>query len=689
MFSMNLRTRLVFFFGLVIAITLLSVGVPVILSVQKTTHQNSVVYLEKSAEATIGKAQNFIERGLNMAKILSETLTNLHQLGQTERQLYDAILRQYVAQDPRIAGAWAIWEPNALDGRDSEFVNTPRSDDSGRFISYWYRSGKDIKFDISRDYDVADSYYKIPFERGQQTILEPYLYELEGENIVFTSAAMPIRINGQIVGVAGVDYRFDELITQLEGYRPFQVGSVHIFGDQGTIVIDPDMGLSGKNMIEKQLPEALQQAISQKQGGVFIHPETDNFYVYRPFRLDQTGQIWSVMLAVPGEAVYQDLANLIWQMAAIALGVGLILIVGSVFLGHVISTPIHKLTQILQKLMGQDQAEPFDRKINTYLKRKDEIGRLAKACEQFRLTLAEKKSLEHSQAAERQAQQQQKTVMLLNLSDEFEQNVGQALETVSASITALADIAHQMQNETGQSYDKANVITENTRQVSENIDSVAATCTQLSANIGDIAQRVSKGTHVADKAVMQVSDVTQRIEDLSKTGEKIGEIVSLINDIAEQTNLLALNATIEAARAGDSGKGFAVVASEVKSLATQTARATEDISSQIQAVQTETSQAVSGILEIRQVIDEMSDFLSDIAASVEQQDSAAREISRNVTEASERAEVTATEVQAVSALINNVRNYSENVAASTEETHARNQVLAKDVTDFVIHLKNA
>lgn len=689
MFSMNLRTRLVFFFGLVIAITLLSVGVPVILSVQKTTQQNSIIYLEKSAESTIGKAQNFIERGLNMAKTLSETLTNLHQQGQTDRQLHDALLQQYVAKDPRIAGAWAIWEPNALDGRDAEFVNNPRSDESGRFISYWYRSGDDIKFDISRDYDIAGSYYKMPFDRGQQTILEPYLYELEGKDIIFTSAAMPIRINGQIVGVAGVDYRFDDLITELEGYRPFGVGDVHIFGDQGTIVIDPDMGLSGKNISDKQLPEAVHQALVQKKGGVFLHPDTDDFYVYRPFPLDQTGQIWSVMLTVPDEIVYQDLVDLIWKMVVIAVAVGLILIVGSGFLGHVISSPIHKLTQILQKLMGQNQSEPFDQKINIYLKRKDEIGRLAKACEQFRIILAEKASLEQSQAEERQAQQQQKTEMLTQLSDEFEQNVGQALETVSASITALADIAHQMQNETGQSSDKAHAITENTQQVSDNIDSVAATCTELSANIGDIAQRVSRGTDVADKAVMQVSGVTERIEELSKTGEKIGEIVNLINDIAEQTNLLALNATIEAARAGESGKGFAVVASEVKSLANQTAQATEDISNQIQAVQTETSQAVSGILEIRHVIDEMSEFLSDIAASVEQQDSAAREISRNVTEASARAEMTATEVQAVSLLINNVRSYSENVAASSEETHLRNQALAKDVTDFVVHLKNA
>lgn len=217
-----------------------------------------------------------------------------------------------------------------------------------------------------------------------------------------------------------------------------------------------------------------------------------------------------------------------------------------------------------------------------------------------------------------------------DFADQFERDVKGTVESVASTSEVLERIADTMRELAASSNEKATVVSGAVDSAANNVQAVAGASTELSASINEIARQASESSTSADAAVGDAEAAGEQIHGLAEAANKIGEVVGLITDIAEQTNLLALNATIEAARAGDAGKGFAVVASEVKSLASQTARATDEISTQISGVQSATSDAVSGIGQIGNSIRDISATVAAIAAAVEEQDAATQEIARNV-----------------------------------------------------------
>jgi methyl-accepting chemotaxis protein len=332
--------------------------------------------------------------------------------------------------------------------------------------------------------------------------------------------------------------------------------------------------------------------------------------------------------------------------------------------------PLPRLAQVMNRL-ARDETDVEV----AYQQQGDEIGDMARAVQVFKDNALEKRRLERERVEQEARAATEKREAMNSLADEFEQSVAGKVTSVLDAASHLDASTQQVRQLASQTSDKSNQVSGAAEGASGNVDSVAAAAEEMSASIAEIARRASESAKVAADAVLKAETTNQTVQSLDTAAQKIGDVVKLINEIAEQTNLLALNATIEAARAGEAGKGFAVVANEVKTLASQTTKATEEISDQINAMQQATSEAVAAIATIRGVIGQVNESTTAIASAVEEQNAATQEIGRNVQSA-------ASDTQRVSSTIAEVRTASEQTMTAIQQAVAAIEGLNGDATDL-------
>ena len=295
-----------------------------------------------------------------------------------------------------------------------------------------------------------------------------------------------------------------------------------------------------------------------------------------------------------------------------------------------VGRPIRRIAQVLMQLAGGRNEVEIP-----YLRRQDEVGDAARAAGVFRDNIVRMQELEVEQkrtVAEAARTRREQTD---NLADEFEQAVGAIVLTVSRTAEELQGTAKSLTQTADGTYHLANSVAVVAADASKNVRSVAVASDQLALSIAEIGQQAEQSRQIANEAVRSAATTDARIAQMSKVANRIDHVLNLITDIAEQTNLLALNATIEAARAGEAGRGFAVVASEVKSLAGQTAKATEEIAAQIADIQSVTKDSIAAIQDIVSVIERVAGIAAVITSAVEEQHAATREIAYNVQEAAQ------------------------------------------------------
>ena len=271
--------------------------------------------------------------------------------------------------------------------------------------------------------------------------------------------------------------------------------------------------------------------------------------------------------------------------------------------------------------------------------------------------------------------------------NDFESNMKNVAESVSAASTELQSSAQAMESTASSTSEQATTVAAAAEEASSNVQTVASAAEELSSSISEITRQVSQSTEVSQNAVKEARSANERVQSLLDSSRAIGEVVELITDIAEQTNLLALNATIEAARAGEAGKGFAVVASEVKNLANQTGRATEEIGRQISEIQAETGGAVDAIQSIGKTIEEVNSFSSAIAAAVEEQSAATQEIARNVEQAAAgTTEVTST-ISQVTVAASETGQAAGQVLGAAGELAQQGTILDQEMDKFLVGVR--
>ena len=320
--------------------------------------------------------------------------------------------------------------------------------------------------------------------------------------------------------------------------------------------------------------------------------------------------------------------------------------------------------------------------------RADEIGALAGALATFKENAVEKARIEGEQRDRNtQATQRQHAVEASIVS--FEAQIGEALKALMDAAGQMRSTSDEMSSISLETNTKVTSAAQASEEASTNVQTVAVASEQLSASIGDISRQVTHAADIARRAVDQTKQTDGTVQGLSESAERIGEVVKLINDIAGQTNLLALNATIEAARAGEAGRGFAVVASEVKSLANQTAKATEEISAQIAAVQKVARDAMDAIKSIGSTIGEVSTVATSIASAVEEQGAATQEITRNTQEAARRTRDASNNITGVTSGANATGSAAQNVKSAAEALGERTEQLRGQVDDFLAKIRAA
>lgn len=390
-----------------------------------------------------------------------------------------------------------------------------------------------------------------------------------------------------------------------------------------------------------------------------------------------------------GTGVYiDDLNAIFWEKATVIGGMIAAILVGiavvSMLIARSITRPISGMIAAMRSLADGDLTVEIPG-----IGRHDEIGDMADAVQVFRSNAENQRRLEKENKDSAKRAEQEKQTAMRQLADGFEASVKSVVDSVSSTASTMQTTAQSMTSAAEETEQQAQAAAGASEEASTNVQTVASAAEELASSIEEIGRQVSRSSETANRAVEHARGTNGKVEGLVEAAQKVGEVVNLISDIAEQTNLLALNATIEAARAGEAGKGFAVVANEVKSLATQTAKATEEISQQIGEIQSATTDAATAIKSIAETVEQINEIAGSISAAVEEQGAATQEIARNVQQASAGTQKVSGNIGAVTKTAGQTGSSAGEVLGAASQLSQQSDKLRKEVQQFITKVRAA
>jgi len=475
----------------------------------------------------------------------------------------------------------------------------------------------------------------------------------------------------------------------------YDKGSGYLFGTNydGITVLAPDPKQVGTNRMDvvtngRKLSRELMDGV-KANGEILLTYEYVKPGEEKPIR--KIGYA----VAVPGFDMYlgtgaylddldAKLRPIAWLLGLATLGIAIV--AGSIawIIGRSISRPLNQLGARMQALANGS----LDGEIPG-LGRGDEIGAMAATVQIFKDNALRIRGLEKAEAETQARAAAERRAAMEGIASDFERSVNGIVRSVSSAAAGMQTTAQSMTATASDASARAATVSAASDSASTNVGTVAAAAEELSSSVTEISRQVTRSSEIANKAVSDAERTNATVQVLSTGAEKIGEVVKLIHSIAAQTNLLALNATIEAARAGESGRGFAVVASEVKALANQTAKATEEISAQVAAMQASTSDAVNAINGITQTIAQMSEITVSISTSIEQQGEATREIARNIQQVAAGSSEISAHIGGVTTAASATGSAATDVLSNARELDNQSGMLRNAVDGFLAKVRAA
>ncbi|HWL19305.1 MAG TPA: methyl-accepting chemotaxis protein [Bradyrhizobium sp.] len=475
----------------------------------------------------------------------------------------------------------------------------------------------------------------------------------------------------------------------------YDKGSGYLFGTNydGITVLAPDPKQIGTNRMEvvtngRKLSHELMDGVRSK-GEILL-----TYEYMRPGEQTPIRKI-GYAVAVPGFDMYlgtgayiddidAKMQPILWMLGLSILGIAVIAGGVAWVIGRSISGPLGQLGARMRGLA--DGALDGD---IPGIGRGDEVGAMAVTVQIFKDNALRMRELEKAEAETQARAAADRRTAMENLANDFERSVNGIVRSVSTAATGMQTTAQSMTATASDASARAATVSAASQSASNNVSTVAAAAEELSSSVTEILRHVTRSSEIASKAVGDAERTNATVQVLSTGAEKIGEVVKLIHSIAAQTNLLALNATIEAARAGESGRGFAVVASEVKALANQTAKATEEISAQVTAMQQSTGDAVAAISGITETIAQMSEITVNISTAIEQQGDATREIARNIQSVAAGSNEISAHIGGVTTAASATGTAASEVLANARELDNQSGTLRNAVDGFLAKVRAA
>ncbi|MEP3277161.1 MAG: methyl-accepting chemotaxis protein [Stappiaceae bacterium] len=464
-----------------------------------------------------------------------------------------------------------------------------------------------------------------------------------------------------------------------------ETGQAFLLNEAGTVLTDQPLSTEPTALKTSIANDLLSQAVA---GGKVFGETTGlngaaNYSVYAPF--DFMGGKWIIAAERSVEETLSSVTEMREAMILAMLVTLAIVSVIGVFFARSVTVPLNRLVGALRAIAEGDLGAEIRE-----ARRSDEIGDIGRAVVEIRQNAVEeqeKKAAEGVAEAERETENRRKFVD--KLAQDFETSVGQVVQSVLTASSELNGSAENMAGLARGAGDNSARASEVSAQARQEVETIATASDELFKSIQEISSLISRSSGVAQTATSKAETTDETVRSLAEAADRIGEVVKLISDIADQTNLLALNATIEAARAGEAGKGFAVVASEVKELASQTAKATDEIGQQIDAIRSATGDAVDAISEIRGTIGEISESVGSVASAVEEQSAATQGIVENTQRAASGTTEVSEDIAEVRSASEQTGDAAAQVVASATELETMSHSLDEQVRAFVQQIRAA